>query len=406
MMLNINTRELYSRSFTLFCRDVLHQPMGRIHQEIINNLENDKKSNFSIMVSRGFYKTYIFSRCYPLWLIFRSDKPIHIIIQSMNQDMSRRILGLIRDVLTTNEYFYNYKFKKETDKLLELYIPGHEGDNENTHKIYSVPVGTRGLHGDLLIVDDAQKDDEGNSTNLKKIKTLFWNASSPMVNARNGRILFIGTPIAYDDMFSDLFDLSIKSNSGWKFFKYPAIYEDDDGEFNSNFPEVYPLEKLLQTKENMPSYTWEQEYMLNPVGGEDSIFPIDLINKAIDLKYPEVTEEEQKYKSYYLGCDVAMSSSSKADFSAFCVVSKCPNHPIKLEYIWKGKGVSEDDQINKIKELKRIYNIEKGLIERKGLTYSIRGYHPLWPDFPDGSSYGFMNTGLVPVRSSLLRESR
>jgi hypothetical protein len=35
----------------------------------------------------------------------------------------------------------------------------------------------------------------------------------------------------------------------------------------------------------------------------------------------------------------------------------------------------------------------------------IRGYHPLRPDFPDGSGYYTRGTGLVPVRSSLLRES-
>ena len=39
-------------------------------------------------------------------------------------------------------------------------------------------------------------------------------------------------------------------------------------------------------------------------------------------------------------------------------------------------------------------------------TLPVRGYHPLWPDFPDGSgSYG-LATGLVRVRSPLLTESR
>ena len=35
----------------------------------------------------------------------------------------------------------------------------------------------------------------------------------------------------------------------------------------------------------------------------------------------------------------------------------------------------------------------------------VRGYHPLRPDFPDGSSSYNQATGLVPVRSSLLGES-
>ena len=39
-------------------------------------------------------------------------------------------------------------------------------------------------------------------------------------------------------------------------------------------------------------------------------------------------------------------------------------------------------------------------------TVPVRGYHPLRPDFPDGSGYLHKATGLVRVRSSLLAESR
>ena len=36
----------------------------------------------------------------------------------------------------------------------------------------------------------------------------------------------------------------------------------------------------------------------------------------------------------------------------------------------------------------------------------LRGFHPLWPTFPDRSTLFHKSTGLVPVRSPLLRESR
>ena len=43
-----------------------------------------------------------------------------------------------------------------------------------------------------------------------------------------------------------------------------------------------------------------------------------------------------------------------------------------------------------------------------GSCFRVRGYHPLWPDFPDRSTntHPITATGLVPVRSPLLRESR
>lgn len=369
--ISLDANNIYRRSFTLFCKNVVEQPIGKIHKEIIDKLETDSSSNFAIMISRGFYKTYVFSRAYPLWLIYRAEKPVHIIIQSMNQDMARRILGLIRDVLLSNPNFAHFKFKKETDKLLELYMPGSENDSEHTHRIYSVPIGTRGLHGDLVIVDDCMTDDDGRSTtNMKKLRNTFWNSTSPMAHARNGRILFIGTPISYDDLFSDL-KLLAEDDQFWKFYRYPAMYEDDNGAWQSSFPEVYPIEKLNVMKAQKPSWTWEQEYMLNPISGEDSIFPMSLINYAIDLEYRELSENELPFRRFYLGCDFAMSSSSKADYSAFCVVSKAPNHPIRLEHIWHEKGVPEAEQIKVIKDLIKIYNVEQAYVEQKGLTYSM-----------------------------------
>ena|SRR5579883_2911670 len=43
-----------------------------------------------------------------------------------------------------------------------------------------------------------------------------------------------------------------------------------------------------------------------------------------------------------------------------------------------------------------------------GSRFRVRGCHPLWPDFPDRSTnaHPIAATGLVPVRSPLLRESR
>ncbi len=60
-------------------------------------------------------------------------------------------------------------------------------------------------------------------------------------------------------------------------------------------------------------------------------------------------------------------------------------------------------------------HVQAGLhVSRPTLSYSmrlpfhVRGYHPLWPDFPDCSTktYAITSTGLFRVRSPLLTESR
>ena len=52
------------------------------------------------------------------------------------------------------------------------------------------------------------------------------------------------------------------------------------------------------------------------------------------------------------------------------------------------------DRISRVPPYSRIYK-----------HLRIRGYHPLWPDFPDRSTYLSQTTGLFRVRSPLLAES-
>jgi hypothetical protein len=56
----------------------------------------------------------------------------------------------------------------------------------------------------------------------------------------------------------------------------------------------------------------------------------------------------------------------------------------------------------------RIARVPPYSLSLTNLVFHLQGYHLLWPDFPDCSTntYPITTTGLVPVRSPLLRESR
>jgi hypothetical protein len=56
----------------------------------------------------------------------------------------------------------------------------------------------------------------------------------------------------------------------------------------------------------------------------------------------------------------------------------------------------------------KIARVSSYSLSLTGSCFRVRGYHPLWPDFPDRSTntHPITTTGLVPVRSPLLRESR
>jgi hypothetical protein len=56
----------------------------------------------------------------------------------------------------------------------------------------------------------------------------------------------------------------------------------------------------------------------------------------------------------------------------------------------------------------RIARVPPYSLSLTSLWFRLQGYHLLWPDFPDCSTttHPITTTGLVPVRSPLLRESR
>ena len=106
---DLNLTNIYKRSFAMFCRNI-GLVVGKMHLEIVSELEKHEK-NLCVMAARGHSKTSIMSVAYSLWLCYKSTKPRYIIIVSMNQTESRRIMGLIRDYISEYSYFFNFKLK-------------------------------------------------------------------------------------------------------------------------------------------------------------------------------------------------------------------------------------------------------------------------------------------------------
>lgn len=374
--LNLNIYEIYKRSFPIFCKSAMGHLIGAYHTEIINRLLSEiekkgQKQHQSIMVARGHGKTTVFSCDFPLWYLFKSETPKTILIYSMNQRMARRILGLIRSQLHSSPVFSGYKFKVDTSDTIELYLPGHEGDDRFIHTIYSIPVGTRGPHADLVISDDILKDEKGESaTNVIQLKELWWSSAFPMTATKKGIHFLIGTPISGEDIFVDLEELAIK-NKSWAFHRYPAVYDEGEETERALFPELLSLQDEHDTRDACPTYVWDREYMLRNISTRNSMFPEKLITQCIDLKYDNNEEDHIEERQFFLGWDVAISSEASADFSALVVISKGAKGPLILEEIWHEKGMDFPEQEKLAMQLVKKYKIQKGLIEKKGISESL-----------------------------------
>jgi hypothetical protein len=155
--------------------------------------------------------------------------------------------------------------------------------------------------------------------------------------------------------------------------KYPAVHTGANGEWLSpQLPEAFTLEKLGEVKATMPSHLWAREYMCTPVSDASAMFPYDsAIRPAILADYPELSEKEKESRLYYMGCDIAMSASSGADFSVYTVVSKVHGRPLRCEEVFRVKGAPSAQQIEQIKQLHQRYHFSKILVEKTGLGFGI-----------------------------------
>jgi hypothetical protein len=355
--------ELAKDNFTIFCEYVLKQKVGQFHNEIITELIDTNK-NVVVMAARGHFKSTIFSTCFPLWQFWRTDdKKIEISVQSHNMSQARKIMGWVTDKI---ENIPILKSKLFPDDIFRAKWSGNHIVTKNGHEMYCRAFGHRGDHVDFSIVDDPLQDEEARSSmTMQSIKDTFWAAVFPITQSRRGKHIIVGTPMSYDDLYSDFSD---KPN--FVTMRYPAVLTDEEGNWlEPLFPEHFTLVQLKNIKDNMPSWAWQQEYMLDPVGSGNSLFPKDLIDKCVNLEYIEPEESVKKYTQYFMGCDIALSDSDRADNACFIVIEKTPGFPLKvIDDIFLRKGIHSEQQIEIIKQKNSFYNFSKIVIEKTGLA--------------------------------------
>lgn len=356
--------------FASFVKYKLGKKIGKFHREIIEKLEISTK-HLHVQASRGFFKTTIISICYPLWCLWKPQKrKLNIGIVSHSLSRSSEIMRLIKQEIMERPEIAKRVLPEDMHHAI---WSATEIITKKGHRVVCVPPGgVQGEHFDLLILDDIQRDEDGTGAALANLKKTFWNVICPIVNARKGKMLVVGTPLSFDDLYSE-----IKENSGFMFMKYPAVKVNERGDWiESIFPEHYTIEDLQKIRDGLPSWAWQSQYMLNPIGAGTGLFPLELINSCIDPTIGQINEDTAQIKrncAHYIGCDIALSEDKRADSSCFVVIRK-NFETNELSMIYKQippKGTTSDEQVTRISNLAKIYGTSKVVIEQKGLGYSL-----------------------------------
>lgn len=345
-------------SLPYFIKHMIGYSVPEHYYTWLNDLSEGLRSCF--LAHRTSSKSVFFSFCYPLWRIFRGDLN-EILIISHSQPEAERRVGNIKAEIENNPWLQFLQSKRGgvwgQTRFKTAPIEGVNGGVE----VSAMGIGSvkRGRHPDLIILDDIYSEKSSNSTPLQ-IKFNFYNIVSPMPPPNKGRLIIIGTPISFDDLYSEL-----ETNDRYVYREYPAMNED--GEIF--WKEYWTLENLMALKAEVGEYVFEREMMLRPVSSEMSYFKYKYINEAMRTRL-SLGDPDPNARFTVIGVDFAFSEAQRADYTVITVVSLVGSS-VKIVDVWRARGVDDIAISDILTDMTRKYKADVIIAEDTGQQIAI-----------------------------------
>jgi hypothetical protein len=296
----------YADSFGEFVRKFLpHYLTSKVppfHEEIYGLVPNHKR--LVIAAPRGFAKSTIISRFYPLWLaLFGKAKDVTII--SASETLA---IGFLRDIkreIETNRFIRDIWGDQRTDKWTENHIILKTGCQLRAR---GAGGQIRGFRPDVIVCDDIETDESVESEEQrKKIKDWLFKACLNTL-LPEGQFIIIGTIIHPLSVLADL----LAMDNGWEKRKYQAYINGEQEHGKELWAELWNHGKLQERKSEIGSWAFSSEYLNNPIANETA--PI----KEGQIRY--WTELPKQY-SCVIAVDPAYSDDETADYKVAVVVA-------------------------------------------------------------------------------------
>jgi len=359
---------------------------AEFHREIWQLICSDS-TKVAIAAPRNHAKSTVVTHAYVLAsVLFREQS--YVIIASDTVGQSVQFLGDIKKELMENDDLRNLfgvkEFIKDTeDDLICNMDDGHlfriqaKGSEQKLRGLK-----WKNRRPGLIVGDDMENDEiVMNRDRRLKFKRWFYGALLPALSDK-GKIRLVGTILHLDSLLENLMPGSLLRNVrnghkylvredlkeytdmrlSWKSVKYRAHTDDFK---KILWPQKKSAEAFKALKEDYArqglSDVYSQEMLNVPVDETDTFF------KQQDFFAMKV-EDKKKKLLYYITCDLAVSQSQKADYSAFCVAGTDDEGKLHLVHVLKER-LDSLQIVDTMLALQRIYKpvlfgIEKGVIQK------------------------------------------
>lgn len=230
---------------------------------------------------------------------------------------------------------------------------------------------------DLIVCDDMENDEiVMNDDRRKKFREWFLGALLPC-RSSNGIIRYVGTILHMDAMLERLMPKERDSRNkvteistvgsiqgSW----YSAKYKAHNPDFSAIlWADRWPEEKLRAERAQFLSQgqgdKYSQEYLNIPIDEANAFF------KRTDFVAMDDDSRKSK-KVYYIGCDLAVTTKTAADFTAFVVGGVDEEGILNIEHVIKAR-MDSVEIVETILNLNKRYDPMYFFFEKGAITNSI-----------------------------------
>jgi len=220
---------------------------------------------------------------------------------SYTSKFSGKHIKEFKKIVQNNPYFKDViDLKQKAESLAE-----YTWDNKHTLEIspFGMLEFTRGLHLDIILIDDPFQDPENslNLSKIEKINEIFKTNILQMGKGQNTRIHIVGTALSPKDFYFDDDLMHEFKREIW-----PAIKNYERKEIL--WPEYWTFKALMGKKKSVGDNTFNQEFCCVP--------------KSVDEGFFKKEEIDAVSKKELINHDINVLRDTKADIIAWFDIGK------------------------------------------------------------------------------------
>lgn len=229
----------------------------------------------------------------------------------------------------------------------------------------------RGLHVGACLCDDMPDESSLYSDEQReKLKELLKGTIEPIVEPY-GYFLVTGTP--YSSAPNELYQV-LKADKRFYCFEYPILFPDG----RPLAPDRYTFEQILAKKEELGTIVFNREYLVVPISDTSTIFPYEYLMRSVigmeTIRFASSIDDFPfKLTRVHIGVDFAVSGNIGADYTVYSVWGKDAMDNYYLLYYYRKRGMSHNEQVDKIVQLDRLFHPNKIRCEANGFQSILSG---------------------------------